>query len=371
MRKIIKSLKIRLKPTKEQEKLMFQSVSASRYAYNWALKKTKELYEQGINFNVFLLKKEFNKHKKDYSWLLEVSQASLVQSLRDLERGMQLFFDKKRKFPTGAGKYRKQSFYVRYDNLYFKNGRANLEKIGKVKYSTNFKIPSLKKFKNPRCTHDGKYWYLTFGYECKEENLLLTDESVGIDLGVRILAYASNQEKPIENINKTPKIKKLKKKLKRKQRQVSRKYEMNKTEEGFVKTSNIRKKEKEIKLIYRKLTNIRKNHMYHAILSIIKTRPKRIVMENLDVADMMKDKSQREYVQEQLFYEFRRQMEYKCNKHGIDFVLADRFYPSTKLCSCCGHKKKFIRRDETIYTCEECGFVIDRDLNAAFNLAKY
>ena len=194
---------------------------------------------------------------------------------------------------------------------------------------------------------------------------------MGIDLGIKVLAVASNLEEPIENINKTKTVKKLKKKLKRKQRQVSRKYEMNKQGKKFNKTKNIIKLEKAIKLIHRKLKNIRLNHLHQATCMIVKTKPSRVVMETLNIQGIMKNRHLSKAIAQQCFYEFKRQIKYKCEFNGIKFVEADKWYPSSKTCSNCGHIKKVLKLSERTYICEECGSVIDRDLNAAINLSRY
>ncbi|WP_228370480.1 RNA-guided endonuclease InsQ/TnpB family protein [Gottschalkia acidurici] len=169
---------------------------------------------------------------------------------------------------------------------------------------------------------------------------------------------------------KLKKVRKLKKKLKRLQRQVSRKYEMNKLETKFIKTSNIIKLEKKIKLIHRKLSNIRQNHIHQATNKIIKLRPIRIVMEDLNISGMMKNKHLSKAIAEQKFYEFIRQMKYKCEFNGIGFVQADRFFPSSKKCSKCGEIKKDLKLSDRVYKCI-CGLEIDRDKNASINLGEY
>ena len=195
--------------------------------------------------------------------------------------------------------------------------------------------------------------------------------SVGIDLGVANLAIVNYLDKPIKNINKSVKIRKLKKKLKRLQRGLSRKYEANKKGKEFVKTKNIIKLEKQIKLIHRKLNNIRLNHIHQATNMIAKLHPYRVIMENLNISGMMKNKYLSESIQEQKFYEFIRQMKYKCEFNGIEFVTADKFYPSSKTCSCCGNIKKDLRLKDRVYVCDKCGLKIDRDKNASINLGNY
>ena len=174
-----------------------------------------------------------------------------------------------------------------------------------------------------------------------------------------------------KNINKTQVIKKLEKKKKRLQRKCSRKYEMNKIGDKFVKTNNIIKLEKQIKLIDRKLTNIRENYIYQTINTIIKEKPYRITMEDLNVEGMKKNKHLSKAISNQKFAEFIRIMEYKCEWMNIEFVQADRFYPSSKTCSCCGHIKKDLKLKDRTYICSECGLEIDGDFNASINLMNY
>ena len=371
---MIKSVKIRLLPTKEQELLMFKTIGCSRFAYNWALNRSNELYKLGEKYSMANIRKEFTQLKKqdEFKWLNEVSNTTMVESMRNLDKAFKSFFKKKSQYPKFKSKRKsKQSFYVRYDRLYFKNDVCNIEKIGKVKFKTNYNIPDCK-YINPYCSYDGKFWYLSFGFEHNENQVVLNEDlSIGIDLGVKDLAIVNVLDKPIKNINKTKKVKKIKKRLKRLQRQVSRKYEENKCNNKFVKTNNIIKLEKQIKLLHRKLSNIRNNHIHQATNKIVKLYPYRVVMEDLNISGMMKNKHLSKAIQEQCLYEFIRQMKYKCEFNGIEFIQVDRFFPSSKKCSCCGEVKPIIKLKDRVYKCEYCGFEIDRDKNASINLGNY
>ncbi|GAA0701288.1 RNA-guided endonuclease TnpB family protein [Paraclostridium ghonii] len=372
---MIKSIKIRLIPTLEQEILMFKSVGVARFTYNWGLNRYSELLSLNEKPSKESIKKEFNntiKKQEEYKWLYEVSAQTISQVFSDLNNAFSNFYKKRAKYPKFKSKRKsRQSFYVRYDALKFEDGKVNLEKIGKVKYKTNYNIPSLSKYVNPRCSFDGKYWYLSFGFEHDENQVELNDISVGIDLGIKDLATVSHINNPIKNINKSAKVRKLKKKLKRLQRQVSRKYEENKCGNKFVKTNNIIKLEKQIKLIHRKLSNIRKNHIHQATNKIIKLYPYKVVMEDLNVSGMMKNKHLSKALSEQCFYEFIRQMKYKCEFNKIEFIQADRFFPSSKRCSCCGEIKRNLKLKDRVYKCDKCGFKLDRDKNASINLSNY
>ena len=393
---MIKGYKVRLMPTKEQEELMIKSIGCSRFAYNWGINKAEEYYKQGKKYSMSEIRKEFTQLKKheEFKWLNEVSSKVTQESLRKLDESFKNYFDKCKKIPYEkrvfmkngklikkyypkfkSKKKSKQSFYVRADNLYFlENETCNIEKIGKVKYKTNYKLPIGRgkcKFTNPHCVFNGKKWLICFGMEFNENQIELNEDlKIGIDLGIKDLAICSNGM-VFKNINKSKRVKRLERKLKHLQLSVSRKYEQNKQGNKYIKTNNIIKLEKQIDLIYKKLTNIRDNHMYQSINTILKERPYRVVMEDLDVARMIKDKHKAKAVQDQRFYKFISIMKYKCEWLGIEFVQANRWFPSSKTCSCCGHIKKDLKLKDRIYICPECGLVIDRDLNASINLMNY
>ena len=199
-------------------------------------------------------------------------------------------------------------------------------------------------------------------------------EGLGIDLGIKDLAICSDKT-IYKNINKTQKVKKLEKKLKREQKRLSRKYESlkirNKKEKGGIATrQNIQKQVVKVQRLHQKLSNIRTDYINKTVLEIVKQKPSYITIEDLNVKGMMKNKHLSDSVRKQGFYEFRRQLEYKCKFRGIALVIADRFYASSKKCSCCGSIKEDLKLSDRIYKCS-CGLAIDRDLNASINLANY
>ena len=173
-----------------------------------------------------------------------------------------------------------------------------------------------------------------------------------------------------KNINKSQTIKKLEKRKRRLQRSVSRKYEQNKKKGKYCKTKNVIKKEKLLLKVNHRLTNIRKNYLHQTTSEIVDRKPRFICIEDLNVSGMMKNRHLAKAVQSQGFYEFHRQLEYKCKNAGIQLIVADRFYPSSKLCSCCGSVKKDLKLSDRVYRCS-CGNVMDRDLQAAINLKAY
>lgn len=318
------------------------------------------------------------RNSQKYNWLKEVSAEIPQQAIKDFCEARDRFFKKLAQYPRYKSKKKSTvSFYHLSNKFKVCDGYIQLEKIGKVKMSDEGRLPqgNYKKDKikvcNPRVKYNGRYWYLSLGVESIfQKTELNKDLSIGIDLGIKDLAIVSNIEKPFKNINKSKQVKQLKKRLKRLQRQASRKYEKNKQGSKFIKTNNILKLEKRIKLIYEKLKNIRLNYNHQTTNTIAKTKPSRIVMEDLNVKGMMKNRHLSRAIAEQGFYQFISFMKYKSEKYGIEFIRADRFYPSSKTCSCCGNIKKDLKLSDRIYKCE-CGFVIDKDKNASINLANY
>lgn len=368
---MILARKVRLCPTEEQEHKLWQSVGTARYIYNWTLGKQEENYKNGGKFiSDNDLRKELTKLKKEeLSWLNEVSNNVAKQAVKDGCNAYKKFFkglaDKPR---FKSRKKSKPSFYNDTSKLKVKTKSVLIEKVGWIR--TNEQIPIDVKYTNPRTSYDGKYWYLAVGIDKKQTNVKLTNESIGIDVGIKDLAICSNGM-TFKNINKTTTVRKLEKKLRRLQRQVSKKYEMNKEGRTFVKTSNIIKLEKQIKLVHRRLSNIRTNYNHQTTNKIVKTKPSRVVMETLNIKGMMKNKHLSKAIAQQSLYEFKRQMKYKCEFYGIEFVEADKWYPSSKTCSECGHIKEKLSLSERTYTCDNCGCIIDRDYNASVNLSKY
>lgn len=368
---MIKATKVRLYPSEIQEQKMWQSVGTARFIYNWTLAKQEENYKNGGKFITdSVLRKEITQLKKnDLSWLNEVSNNVAKQAVKDACNAYKRFFKRLSNKPRFKTKKRsKKSFYN--DNVALKvkeDKLVNIEKFGWIK--TNEQIPIGVKYSNPRISYDNKYWYISVGIEQDEIKEELTDTSLGIDLGLKNLAICSDGT-VYKNINKTYMVRKIEKRLKRLQKQVSRKYEQNKNGKEYVKTKNIIKLEKQIRQVHRRLANIRNNYLHQTTTSIVKTKPYRIVIEDLSVSNMMKNKYLSDAIRKQGFYEFRRQLEYKCKFRGIDLVIADRFYPSSKTCSQCSTIKKDLRLKDRVYKCS-CGLNIDRDLNASINLSKY
>lgn len=368
---MILSNKIRLKPNKHQEYLLYKSANTARFVYNWTLGRQKDNYANGGKFiSDNDLRKELTQLKKrELSWLSEVSNNVAKQAVKDGCNSYKNFFKGLAKFPKFKKKGRsKLSFYNDNVKLKVKEFKVLIEKVGWVR--TSEQLPMNTKYTNPRISYDGKYWYISVGTERESPTLKLNKLSIGIDLGVKELAVCSNG-RIYKNINKSKRIKKLKKVLKRLQRQVSRKYEKSKeVNNRYEKSQNIVKLEKRIRLVHRRISNIRNNNLHQITNEIAKTKPSRVVMEDLNVKGMMKNKYLSRAIAEQNFHKFITYMKYKCEFNGIEFVQVPRFYPSSKTCSHCGTIKKDLKLSDRVFKCE-CGHTLDRDLNASINLANY
>lgn len=362
--------RVRLLPTKSQLEWLKQCSGVSRFVYNWSLAyKISQYRNFGISVGQSEIMHELTemKYTDEYVWLQGYSSELIKQSVKDMLSAYTNFFRRGCKgFPKFKKKGKcKESFYVRYDRLYSVDDRY--VKFPKLKEPVKISEPCFiakGTIKNPRVSFDGKYWYLSFSYEAEPLQEELTGEILGIDLGIKELAVCSSGVS-YRNINKDANVIKLESRKRRLQRQISRMYLKN----GNKKTNNIRKLEQRVRLISRKLSNIRKTYIHQVTMEIVKTKPSCIVLEDLSITGMMKNKHLAKSIQDQQWYFFRQCIEYKARFYGgIEVVFAPRTYPSSKRCSCCGSVKKFLSLSDRTYVCDSCGFTCDRDLNASYNL---
>ena len=381
---MIKTIRVMLIPNNKQQTKLFQYVNTARFAYNWALGREKENYKNGGKFiSDGDLRKEFTQLKKtdEYSWLNKISNNVTKQAVKDACNAYKRFFKGHSKFPKfKSRKHSTPSFYqdnvkIQFSDTHVKvegfttSKRKNKQKLNWIRLAEHNRIPADCKYTNPRIKYDGLNWWITVSIEYEDSAILPSSEGIGIDLGIKDLAICSDGNK-IQNVNKTQRIKKLEKQKRRLQRSISRSYEKNKKGESYCKTNNVFKKEKLLLKLNHRLTNIRQDYLHKTTSEIIKREPSFIVLEDLNVSGMMKNRHLSKAVQQQGFYEFRRQIEYKSAWNNISVIIADRFFPSSKLCSCCGKIKKDLKLSDRIYKCE-CGNVIDRDYQAALNLKRY
>ena len=373
--------KIRIYPNKAQEQILWKQIYGCRFMWNYMVSLQESRYKNNSKYlSRYDMCKEITNMKTsaEYSWLKEVSIHSLQRVCRNLDDSYHSFFHKK----SGRPKFKKRgraknSYPVDSENLWFDGEYVHLSKVKKIKYKTDLSIPTGRHIKifNGVVTlrNDGK-WMLSFSMEEEHSTIFnLTDKTMGIDLGVlntATLAY-NNEYFVFNNINKTPKIKNIEKRIKKLSKDINRKYQANKQGNKYIKTNNILKKEKQLRKLYFRLDGIRENYAHQMTHQMISMRPKTIVLEDLNIVGMLKNRHLSKAIQQQKFFKIRRQIEYKSKKYGIDVVFADRYFPSSKLCSSCGFLNKELTLKDRIFICPICGNVLDRDCNAALNLSRY
>ena len=381
---MIKTIQVMLIPNNKQKTKLFQYANTARFAYNWSLSREQENYKSGGKFILDGdLRKEFTQLKKteEYSWLNKISNDVMKQSIKDACNAYKRFFKGYSKFPKfKSRKHSTPSFYqdnvkIKFTDTHVKvegfatSRKKNKQKLNWIRLAEHNRVPTNCKYSNPRIKYDGLNWWITVGIECEDSLNIPFNKGIGIDLGIKDLVICSDGN-TYKNINKTQKVKKLEKQKRRLQRSVSRSYEKNKKGGSYCKTKNVIKKEELLLKLNHRLTHIRQNYLHQTTSEIVKREPSFICIEDLNVSGMMKNRHLSKAVQQQCFYKFRRQIEYKSDWNNISIIIADRFFPSSKLCSCCGVIKKDLKLSDRIYKCE-CGNVIDRDFQAALNLKQY
>lgn len=374
-------------PNNKQKTKLFQCFGVSRFAYNWTLGKQQENYKNGGKFiSDNDLRKEFTQLKKtkEYEWLNQYSNNIPKQAIKDACDSYKKFFKGYSKFPKFKSKKKSRpSFYVDNMKIQFTDTHVKLEKLSSstkknkaklnwIRLAEKGRIPTETdcKYSNPRVTFDGINFWISVGIEVEDSLEIPSNSGIGIDLGIKDLAICSDGN-TYKNINKTKEVKRLKKKKRRLQRKVSKKYLINKKGGSYYKTSNIIKLENQLLKLNHRLTNIRHNYLHKTTSEIINRKPIFISLEDLNVKGMMKNKLLAKAVQEQSFYEFKRIISYKANWNNIKIIEVPRFYPSSKTCSECGSIKKDLKLSDREWVCTECGVIHDRDYNASVNLMKY
>lgn len=372
-----------LLPNNKQKTKLFLYANTSRYVYNWAIERERSNYKDGNKFiSDYELRKEFTQLKKQegYVWLSNISNDAMKQSIKDACDAYKKFFKGISKYPRfKSRKFSTPSFYqdnvkIRFTETHVKvegfasSLKRNKQKLNWIRLAEHSRIPTNCKYYNPRIKYDGLNWYITVGVNYDDCTNEPKNNGIGIDLGIKDLAICSDGN-VYKSINKSKKIKRLEKKKRRLQRSISRKIK-NSERKGRQTCNTVKAKKKFLKVSH-KLTNIRHNYLHQTTSSIVKREPSFICIEDLNVSGMMKNRHLSKAVQQQCFYEFRRQIEYKAAWNNIKIVIADRFYPSSKTCYCCGTIKKDLKLSDRIYKCECCGNVIDRDYQAALNLKQY
>lgn len=374
---MLKSFKTEINPTEEQKAKINKTIGTCRYVYNFYLAHNKELHDSGQkfisgkSFSVWL-NNEYLPNNPDYAWIKEVSSKSVKKSIEDGCTAFTRFFKGQSKFP----KFKKKGmsdvkmYFVKNNpnDCFCERHRLNIPTLGWVRLKEKGYIPTTKDgyvIKSGTVSVKAGRYYVSTLVEIPDTKITNnSNDGIGIDLGLKDLAIVSNG-KIYKNINKSARLKKLGKQLRREQRCLSRKYENLKKGESTQK--NIQKQKLKVQKLHHRIDNIRTDYINKTIAEIVKAKPSYITIEDLNVSGMMKNRHLSKAVASQKFYEFRTKLKTKCDDNGIELRIVDRWYPSSKICHCCGNIKKDLKLSDRIYRCD-CGYAEDRDFNASLNL---
>ena len=375
---MLKSFKTEINPTVEQKIKINKTIGTCRYVYNFYLSHNKTLHDNGEkfmsgkSFSVWL-NNEYLSQNPDKLWIKEVSSKSVKRSIENGCVAFTRFFKHQSAFPKfkKKGKSDVKMYFVKNNpkDCRCERHRINIPSLGWVRIKEKGYIPTTKDgyvIKSGHVSIKADRYYVSVLIEIVDKKIFNnSNEGIGIDLGLKDFAIVSNG-KTYKNINKSARIKKLEKKLRREQRCLSRKYE-NLKKGGSTQRANIQKQKLKVQKLHHKINNIRTDYINKTIAEIVKTKPSYITIEDLNVSGMMKNRHLSKAVASQKFYEFRTKLKAKCDENGIELRVVDRWYPSSKICHCCGAIKKDLKLSDRIYRCD-CGYVEDRDFNAALNL---
>ena len=375
---MLKSFKTEINPTEEQRVKIRKTIGTCRYIYNFYLAHNKELYDKGEkfmsgkSFSVWL-NNEYLPQNPDKLWIKEVSSKSVKRSIENGCIAFTRFFKHQSAFPNfkKKGKSDVKMYFVKNNpkDCRCERHRINIPSLGWIRIKEKGYILTTKDgyaIKSGHVSIKADRYYVSVLVEIPNNKIANnSNEGIGIDLGLKDFAIVSNG-KTYKNINKSAKLKKLEKQLIKEQRSLSRKYENLKKGESTQKT-NIQKQRLKVQKLHHRIDNIRTDYINKTIAEIVKTKPSYITIEDLNISGMMKNKHLSKAVASQKFYEFRIKLQAKCKENGIELRVVDRWFPSSKTCHCCGAVKKDLKLSDRIFKCS-CGYVEDRDFNAALNL---
>ena len=375
---MLKSFKTEINPTEEQKARIRKTIGTCRYVYNFYLGHNKALHDNGEKFMTgksfsLWLNNEYIPDNPDKTWIREVYSKAVKKSIEDGCAAFTRFFKHQSDFPKfkKKGKSDVKMYFVRNNpkDCQCERHRLKIPTLGWIRIKEKGYIPTTKDgymIRSGTVSVKAGRFYVSVLVEIPDVNIdNSSNEGIGIDLGLKDFAIISNG-KTYRNINKSAGLKKLEKQLIRAQRSLSRKYENLKKGES-TQRANIQKQKLKVQKLHHKMDNIRTDYINKTIAEIVKTKPSYITIEDLNVKGMMKNRCLSKAVASQKFYEFRKRLKAKCDEKGIELRVADRFYPSSKTCHHCGSIRKNLKLSDRIYRCE-CGYVADRDLNAALNL---
>lgn len=376
--------KVEIQPTAFQEWLLDRHISGSRWAYNLFLDINKQRYESGYHYmNAYEFNTWFNHEylvaNPNDLWVKELYAKSIKQAFIDAHTAMKRFFEKISGFPRWRSHKRNSGYYYFVKNgpkqpIVCERHRIKLPKIGWIRLKEFGYIPTDSKHPIRQGSvkkKAGRYYLTCIVDQIDVYQPKLVGPALGIDLGIKELAILSNGT-VYGNKNKGPHLKKLEKRLKRLQRKFSRQYlalkSRRQVEGNHATDLNLSKTRLKIQRLNRKTTNIRTDYQNKIIANVVRTKPRWVAIENLNIMGMMKNRHLARAISQQRFYAFRLQLTSKCQRLGIPVHLVHRFEPTSKQCHQCGFKNSHLTLDDRIYHCSHCDYSIDRDLNAALNI---
>lgn len=375
---MLKSFKTEINPTPEQRNKIDRTIGTCRYIYNFYIAHNKELYKNdekfmtGKSFSVWI-NNDYIPNNPDKAWIKEVSSKSVKKAIENANIAFRRFFERKSAFPKFKKKDKSnvKMYFVKNNpkDCSCERHRIKIPTLGWVKIKEKAYIPTTRSGINIKSgtvsKKAGRYYVSVLAEVPDSWSERALNEGIGIDLGIKDFAVVSDG-KVYKNINKSERIKKLEKQLRREQRCLSRKYE-NLKKGGTTQRANIHKQKLKVQKLHHRIDNIRTDHINKIIAETVKTKPSYVTIEDLNVSGMMKNRHLSKAVASQKFYEFGRKLKAKCRENGIEVRIADRWYPSSKRCHRCGRIHKELKLSDRIFRCA-CGYVEDRDYNASLNL---
>ena len=406
---MIKTVKLRIYPNKSQIRIINGTLGCCRYIYNKYIEsnitsyKTSNKFITGYEFSKYI--NWLKKNDSEYEWIKKYSSKAIKDTIMNAEKAFKRFFKNKKGFPKFKSRKRihKESyFFAKEPIMYIRHNIIKIPILGRIRISQNYDLPNIKDVTSGRVIKEYNKYYIMLIYKCNNEYLSLTNNSLGIDLGLKNYCTVANSSynigtRFIKHFKNNPKYKKISDKIIKLQQIISKKAEVNyyrllnkwldknptkELSENYknimkgesYNSSQIRKLFKKIRVLNSKLSNIRYDFINKTVhmLTVI-AKPKCITVEDLNIMDMIKhngtkDTKLHKSVQESSFFTFKIKLLNKCLEYGIKFRMVSQWYPSTKKCFICNHKFKNITLSDRVLYCPNCGLEIDRDINAAYNM---
>ena len=390
---MLKAFKTEIAPTEEQKEKIIRSIGVARFMYNQYIaynRRLYKMYQRGLldeKQKHFVTANEFDKYvnhklKKELPWIDQCGSKARKKALVNAEQAFKRFFAGVSGFPNFKKKANQDV------KLYFpKNNKGDwtiwryklmIPTLKQVRLKEFGYLPIGAKVTNGTVSYVAGRFYVSVVVDIDEKSKYNNDlescyairtEGIGIDLGVKDLAIVSDG-RVFKNINKSSKVKRLEKRLRREQRRLSRKYEFRKKKGGKPATAsaNIEKQKLKVQKLHQRIARIRKDYENKTIHEVVKQKPRFITMEDLNVKGMMKNRHLAKAIAAQRFNHLLAKLERKAEIIGIELRKVDRFYPSSKTCHACGHIHKGLKLKDRVYVCPECSYTADRDFNASLNL---